>query len=1021
MQVTFNPDGDSQGRQDFANKVSDFSVTADGFQGFDSTTGVSDTSNGRPYAYLPVAAGGTSFPYQIKFDGTQVENLRLSGQTLAKIFTNQITNWDDPEITKDNNGVALPSIPIVPVVQSEGSGATQQLTDYFATEYPSIWDPFAGQSGPTEYFPRQGDQIAQNGSTGAMNYIASSAANGSIGYVEYSYPLSVGYPVAKVLNSGGFYTLPTQYNVAIALEQAQINMDPNSPNYLLQTLTNVYTDPDPRTYPLSSYVYMIEPTGGTGASTNDPNETSGKRQSIADSSTTLICQGQSQIGAIGYSPLPVNLVQAAFSQVQKLQQADPNVDLTNLNIQTCNEPTFVPGQPNTNYLTTIAPQPPACDQQGAGRARRASRRTASGPRRRCREAIPAPTRARRGARPAARRGLRRRTAEAVRPERAALPGSRRPLPPQPPQPPPPHSAPLRSRRHAPTVGLRPPPGSRALLRGMDRRVGRARPHGGLCRSHRRRLPPVAPASAGQPVRRAVPLAGVLLAACVTLVGLSSIVPAAAAASHASSAPPSRRPSPSRAAFSPEARRQRSTPGPSRSMSARPPTSRGVRKSASHRPARTPQVTSLPTRTPRRGSTRSIPSCCSSVGVQPSRGVAGHPGDLLDARCELALPGRVADEPYQLDQYSSQPGADVVGEPSSLPSAAQDPYCQTNETGGAGTPVRYWVPWAAADGTVYDGGVAGFCGEPPEATNGETAALPSNETYGVTGLDGTGSDEFDVFDSTENATLGCSASVACSLVAVPIMGVSCDADVVPAPSAADLATCESPGDAAAGALATGQIGSFPYALSVSGGLWWTPSNWRNHITVPLTFAPTASSCPIVSSNNTADVYGSELLLQATSQWEPYFCLGDGNQTFTFDHVAEGEPEARNGVATGTVAAAFTSYAQPLGYGKPVVNAPVAVTGFTISFSIDGTDGDPIATLKLTPLLLAKLLTSSYSVLSQGEADPELQGNPLNITSDPEFEALDPGIPVLGVGHFAAAELISLGELGRDRGTHYLYQR
>ncbi len=252
------------------------------------------------------------------------------------------------------------------MVQSEGSGATQQLTDYFSTEYPSIWDSFAGQSGATEYFPRQGDQIAQDGSTGAMNYIASSAANGSIGYVEYSYPLSVGYPVAKVLNAGGYYTLPTQYNVAIALEQAQINMDPTSPDYLLQTLTNVYTDTDPRTYPLSSYVYMIEPTGGPGVSPNDHNETSGKRQSIADFEYYSICQGQSQIGAIGYSPLPVNLVEAAFSQIQKLQQADPNVDLTNLNIQTCNEPTFVPGQPNTNYLTTIAPQPPACDAQGAG-------------------------------------------------------------------------------------------------------------------------------------------------------------------------------------------------------------------------------------------------------------------------------------------------------------------------------------------------------------------------------------------------------------------------------------------------------------------------------------------------------------------------------------------------------------------------------------------------------------------------------------------------------------------------------
>jgi phosphate transport system substrate-binding protein len=364
--VSFNPDGDSQGRQDFANKVADFSVTADGYQGFDATTGVSDTSNNRAYAYLPVAAGGTSFPYQIKFDGTQVENLRLSGETLAKIFTNQITNWNDPEITKDNNGVQLPAIPIVPVVQSEGSGATQQLTNYFATDYPSIWTPFAGQSGPTEYFPRQGDQIAQNGSTGAMNYIASSAANGSIGYVEYSYPLSVNYPVAKVLNSGGYYTLPTQYNVAIALEQAQINMDPSSPNYLLQTLTNVYTDPDPRTYPLSSYVYMIEPTGGPAAPPDDPSETSGKRQSIADFEYYSICQGQSQIGPRGYSPLPVNLVEAAFGQVQKLQQADTSVDLTNLNINTCNEPTFVPGQPNVNYLTTIAPQPPACDRQGAG-------------------------------------------------------------------------------------------------------------------------------------------------------------------------------------------------------------------------------------------------------------------------------------------------------------------------------------------------------------------------------------------------------------------------------------------------------------------------------------------------------------------------------------------------------------------------------------------------------------------------------------------------------------------------------
>jgi len=364
IQVVYTPDGDAQGRQDFANRTSDFSVTADGYQGRDPVTGVSDTSNGRAYSYLPIAAGGTAFPYQIKFDGQQVENLRLSGETLAKIFTNQITNWNDPEITADNNGHALPSIPIVPVVQSEGSGATNQLTSYFAQEFPSIWKPFSGGVGNTEYFPRQGDQIAQNGSNAAMNYVSSSSANGSITYVEYSFALSVNYPVVKVLNSAGFYTLPTQFNVAVALEDAQINTDPNSPDYLLQNLTDVYTDPDPRTYPLSSYVYMIEPTG------TYPNPeskiTTAKRQSIADFEYYSICQGQKEIGPIGYSPLPVNLVEAGFGQIQRLQQADPGVDLTQRNILTCDNPTFVPGQPNANYLAQIAPQPPACDRTGTG-------------------------------------------------------------------------------------------------------------------------------------------------------------------------------------------------------------------------------------------------------------------------------------------------------------------------------------------------------------------------------------------------------------------------------------------------------------------------------------------------------------------------------------------------------------------------------------------------------------------------------------------------------------------------------
>jgi ABC-type phosphate transport system substrate-binding protein len=366
IQVVYTPDGDSQGRQDFANKTSDFAVTSLGYQGVDPVTGVSDTSEGRHYVYLPIAAGGTAFPYHIVIDGQQVKNLRLSGETIAKIFTNQITNWDDPEITADNDGNKLPSLPIVPVVQSEGSGATAQLTRYFATEYGSIWQTYSHTSSLTEYYPRQGAQIAQNGSNGAMNYIASGAANGSIGYVEYSYALSANYPVVKVLNAAGYYALPTQYNDAVALEAAQINMDQSSPDYLLQNLDDVYTDSDPRTYPLSSYVYAIEPTGTTAQDSSLTGTTgTAKRQSIADFLYYSICQGQREIGPIGYSPLPVNLVEAGFGQIAKLQAADPGVDLSNRDISTCGNPTFVASDPSENYLAQIAPMPLACDKIGA--------------------------------------------------------------------------------------------------------------------------------------------------------------------------------------------------------------------------------------------------------------------------------------------------------------------------------------------------------------------------------------------------------------------------------------------------------------------------------------------------------------------------------------------------------------------------------------------------------------------------------------------------------------------------------
>jgi phosphate transport system substrate-binding protein len=370
MRVVYTANGAAQGRKDYANKSTDFGVTDSPYRGKDPTTGATDSPLGRSFAYLPVVSGGTSFPYHVEVGGKMVRNLRLSGETIAKIFTNKVTNWNDPAITADNNGVALPSIPIIPIVRADGAGITNQFTTWMVSQYPSLWQECnGGKLAPSDYFPlncgaTRGPQKAQSGSDGVMNYVKSDGANGAIAMEEYSYPLSANFPVLKVLNKAGYYTLPTQYNVAVALTQAQINDDPNDPNYLTQKLDNVYVNPDKRTYPLSSYVYAIIPTAA-----DDSRMTTAKRQTIVDFLKYSICEGQSAVGPIGYSPLPINLVQAGFTQVNKLKLADDGVAFDASIIQdvkNCHNPTFIPGKPAENYLAKIAPFPADCDRPGKG-------------------------------------------------------------------------------------------------------------------------------------------------------------------------------------------------------------------------------------------------------------------------------------------------------------------------------------------------------------------------------------------------------------------------------------------------------------------------------------------------------------------------------------------------------------------------------------------------------------------------------------------------------------------------------
>jgi hypothetical protein len=117
-------------------------------------------------------------------------------------------------------------------------------------------------------------------------------------------------------------------------------------------LDDVYSDRDPRNYQLSSYSYFILPTKVRGQFTAEKGKTLGAFSYYS------MCQGQQQSASLGYSPMPINLVEASFEQIRKI----PGVVAQDIDIKTCKNPTF--SEDGTNTLAKNAPQPPECDKQG---------------------------------------------------------------------------------------------------------------------------------------------------------------------------------------------------------------------------------------------------------------------------------------------------------------------------------------------------------------------------------------------------------------------------------------------------------------------------------------------------------------------------------------------------------------------------------------------------------------------------------------------------------------------------------
>jgi phosphate transport system substrate-binding protein len=322
--VNYNPDGSDAGRADYIANQDDFAASDVPFRtSVDKLAGLGPEHVPEGFSYVPAPASGVALFYHLTVSGHPVTNLRLSGSTVMKIFTGQITNWDNPQITRDY-GSQLPNLPITPVIHLDLAGATFYFTSWLGAVFPAEWNAFCEKvgphikppCGPTVAYPEFGNAKGENGSSNVLTFIGSSFGNGAIGYAEAVYEgLTTHLPELKLGNAAGDFVRPAAGNVTASLSRATVNQNPRSPHFMQVNLSRLYTSTAPTDYPLSFTSYLIVPRIGTRLPTNF---TKAKGRTLSTFLIYALCAGEKQIAQTGYAPLPENLVKVGLLQVANI-------------------------------------------------------------------------------------------------------------------------------------------------------------------------------------------------------------------------------------------------------------------------------------------------------------------------------------------------------------------------------------------------------------------------------------------------------------------------------------------------------------------------------------------------------------------------------------------------------------------------------------------------------------------------------------------------------------------------------
>jgi len=281
LNITYESKGSGTGKKEFGSGLTDFAGT-------DSTVKDTDGVAADSFLYVPTVAAPITVSYNL-----QGVDLKLSPDTLAKIFQREIKKWNDPAIAQDNSGVSLPDKNIVVAHRSDGSGTTSNFTKYLVAASPTAWKLGSGDSVAWPADTQGGDK-----NTGVAQIIKQ--ADGAIGYVDFADATDSGLTFAAIKNKDGQFVKPSLDAATAALSSAEVKDD----------LTyNPMNAAGATTYPIVAPTYILV----------KPSYDAAKAKNVKGFLKWLLTDGQAIAAANNFAKLPTALQQKALAQVDKIQ------------------------------------------------------------------------------------------------------------------------------------------------------------------------------------------------------------------------------------------------------------------------------------------------------------------------------------------------------------------------------------------------------------------------------------------------------------------------------------------------------------------------------------------------------------------------------------------------------------------------------------------------------------------------------------------------------------------------------